>query len=70
VDDELTGDVMDVDMGADDADAALDREEPEERRDIGGLSDPVLMRRFGSAMPNEARLSRREVCEVPGSTKS
>jgi hypothetical protein len=30
VDDELTGDVMDVDMGADDADAALDREEPEE----------------------------------------
>jgi hypothetical protein len=70
VDDELTGDVMDVDMGADDTDAALDCEEPEERRDIGGLSDPVLMRCFGSAMPNEARLSQREVCEVPDSTKS
>jgi hypothetical protein len=31
MDDELTSDVMDVDMGADDADAALDHEEPEEQ---------------------------------------
>jgi hypothetical protein len=54
MDNELTGDVMDVNMGADNANAALDCEEPEEQQDISSLSDPVLMQRFRSAMPNEA----------------
>jgi hypothetical protein len=70
MDNELTGDVMDVNMGADNANAALDCEEPEEQQDISGLSDPMLMQHFGSAMPNKAQLSQREVCKVPGSTKS
>jgi hypothetical protein len=52
---ELAADVAGVDAGAEDTVAALDREEPDERRETG-LSDPVLVRRPGS--PKEARLSR------------
>lgn len=54
---ELAGDVIDVDAGADDADAGFEREEPEEWRE-DALTDPVLGRRCGSDIPKDARLSR------------